>query len=205
METKTNLKGADSGKMESILQARADIMSVSELKKWYSEMNNFGKEILKANIDYGSIPGMKKPTLFKSGAEKIKKAFNLQIELLDCVKEINDYDKGYLDFTYKCIISTKDGTRLGICEGNANSRENRFRYEYKSAAKIPDRKEINILKAQGKGKWDVIDNKWVWLERVENPDIYSLKNSIQKVAQKRAFVGAIIMATGTSSLFVQAA
>ena len=175
--------------------------TVSEMKKWYSDIQKLGKELLKLNIDYGFIPGFKKPTLFKSGAEKIKKALNFQIEMLDCVKEINDYKGNYFDYTYKCIISSGGGERLGICEGNANSRESRFRYIFKPSLKIPDKENINILKAEGKGKWGMIGDKWVWLERVINADIYSLKNSIQKVAQKRAFVGAVLMATGASELF----
>ena len=181
----------------------SEIPVVSELKKWYSDFYEFGKEVLKYNKDYGIIPGVKKPILFKSGAEKIKKALNFEIELLDCVKEINDYQKNYFDFTYKCIISSNSGVKLGICEGNANSRESRFRYLFKPALKIPDKRTINFLKAEGKGKWVIIENRWVWYERVENDDIYSLKNSIQKVAQKRAFVGAILMACGVSEFFSQ--
>ena len=181
----------------------SEIPVVSELKKWYSDFYEFGKEVLKYNKDYGIIPGVKKPILFKSGAEKIKNALNFEIELLDCVKEINDYQKNYFDFTYKCIISSNSGVKLGICEGNANSRESRFRYLFKPALKIPDKRTINFLKAEGKGKWVIIENRWVWYERVENDDIYSLKNSIQKVAQKRAFVGAILMACGVSEFFSQ--
>lgn len=181
----------------------AEMPEVSELKKWYSNICKFGKEVLKANVDYGKLLGLKKPVLFKSGAEKIKKAFNYQIEMLDCVKEVNDYRLNYFDYTYKCIISSKDGTKLGICEGNANSREIKFRYIFKPVSEIPDKNTIKLLKADGKGKWVIEGNKWAWYERVENEDIYTLKNSIQKMAQKRAFVGAVLMASGASEFFAQ--
>ncbi|MBI5401864.1 MAG: hypothetical protein HY959_00545 [Ignavibacteriae bacterium] len=180
-----------------------DLVPVSEMKKWYRIMEEFGREILKVNIDYGLILGTKKPALLKPGAEKIRRAFNLQVERLDCIKETVDVQKGFIDYTYKCVITSKTGVKLGICDGNANSKEAKFRYVFKPASGIPDRKKIGILKAEGLGKWKKSEDKWVWMERKENPEVLSLKNIIQKVAQKRAFVGAVLMASGTSEFFTQ--
>ena len=188
-------------KIENIEHFDLKMLPVDEMKKWYEAMTEFGKEILKPGIDYGIIPGVDKPTLFKPGAEKIKKAFGLQVEIMDCVKEINENNT--VDFTYKCVITSKNGLKLGICDGNANSKENKFRYIYKPAEKIPDKKEIEIMKVEGTGKWKKTGNKWIWMERTENQDVTCLKNSIQKIAQKRAFVGAILMATGASEFFTQ--
>lgn len=39
--------------------------------------------------------------------------------------------------------------------------------------------------------------------RIKNPDVVGLKNTIMKMAQKRAFVGAILLATGASEWFTQ--
>jgi hypothetical protein len=39
--------------------------------------------------------------------------------------------------------------------------------------------------------------------RLTNPDVMDLKNTIMKMAQKRAFVGAILLATGASEFFTQ--
>jgi len=202
--------------MENILAKKPDINSeveqnnsipemqpIEEMKRWYEMMREFGKEILKINIDYGLINGTEKPALLKPGAEKIKRAFSLQIESIDCIKETVDLESRYIDYTYKCIVTSKSGIRLGICDGNANSKEDKFRYIYKPAEKVPPRKEIEKLKTEGKGKWKKSGEKWLWMERVENPDVLSLKNSIQKFAQKRAFVGAILMASGTSEFFTQ--
>jgi hypothetical protein len=179
------------------------MIPIEEIKNWYSVMTEFGKEILKPDIDYGLIAGQNKPALLKPGAEKIKKAFGLQVESLDCVKEVNDADKNFIDYTYKCIITSNTGKRLGICDGNANSKEEKFRYIFKPSEKVPQSKELDKMKIEGKGKWRKCSDKWVWFEREDNPDVISLKNSIQKVAQKRAFVGAILMATGASEFFTQ--
>jgi hypothetical protein len=179
------------------------MLSVDDMKKWYDGMVLFGREILKLNVDYGIVTGIDKPVLLKPGAEKIKKAFELQVEEMNCINEIFDLDKNYIDYTYKCILTTKSGLRLGICDGNANSKESKFRYIYKPSGKVPDKKEIEMLKLEGKGKWKKCFDRWIWFERIENPDIISLKNSIQKIAQKRAFVGAVLMATGASEFFTQ--
>lgn len=39
--------------------------------------------------------------------------------------------------------------------------------------------------------------------RIKNPDVIGMKNTIMKMAQKRAFVGAILIATGASEFFAQ--
>jgi hypothetical protein len=179
------------------------MLPIEEMKKWYETMTEFGNEILKLNIDYGLFEGSDKPTLLKPGAEKIKKAFDLQIERMDCMKEIFDIDKNYIDYTYKCVIISKNGLKLGICDGNANSKEGKFRFIFRQSEKVPAKKDLDKMKLEGRGKWKKCYNKWVWFERVENPDVLTLKNSIQKVAQKRAFVGAILMATGASEFFTQ--
>jgi len=177
--------------------------SVSELKKKIEILDLLGREILKADIDFGVMQGKQKPSLLKPGAEKIRIAFNLIVESIDCIKETIDMEKGFIDYTYKCIITSDSGKKLGICDGNANSFEEKYRYVFKPAVKVPARKDIEILKIEGRGKWKKYGSKWIWMERAENKDVISLKNTIQKIAQKRAFVGAILMASGASEFFSQ--
>ncbi|MCX6164310.1 MAG: hypothetical protein NTU73_05525 [Ignavibacteriae bacterium] len=199
----TKIKNQTNSDNTELPASDVKMLPIEEMKKWYEKMTEFGKEILKLNIDYGLLEGSDKPALLKPGAEKIKKAFGLQVERMDCVREIFNIDKNYMDYTYKCVITSKNGLRLGICDGNANSKENKFRYIFKPSEKVPVKKDLDRMKIEGKGKWKKISDKWVWFERGENPDVLSLKNSIQKIAQKRAFVGAILMATGASEFFTQ--
>lgn len=49
--------------------------------------------------------------------------------------------------------------------------------------------------------WEI--DETVTLYRTLNYDVISLKNTIMKMAQKRAFVGAILLATGASEFFTQ--
>jgi hypothetical protein len=49
--------------------------------------------------------------------------------------------------------------------------------------------------------WEI--DETVTLYRLLNHDVMSIKNTIMKMAQKRAFVGAILLATGASEFFTQ--
>jgi hypothetical protein len=49
--------------------------------------------------------------------------------------------------------------------------------------------------------WEM-DNTQV-MYRLPNPDVMGLKNTVMKMAQKRAFVGAMLLATGASEFFTQ--
>lgn len=62
-----------------------------------------------------------------------------------------------------------------------------------------------IVKTAKTGKemdaWEMDDTNTQY--RVLNPDVVGLKNTIMKMAQKRAFVGAVLLATGASEFFTQ--
>lgn len=70
---------------------------------------------------------------------------------------------------------------------------------------IRDGRAKKIMKKSKAGKdidaWEL--NEEVTLYRLPNPDVIGLKNTIMKMAQKRAFVGAILLATGASEYFTQ--
>lgn len=54
---------------------------------------------------------------------------------------------------------------------------------------------------KGMDEWEM--NETVTLYRIINPNVISMKNTIMKMAQKRAFVGAILLATGASEFYTQ--
>jgi len=176
--------------------------SIDDMKVWYSDFVRFSKEILKENLDYGKIPGVAKPTLLKPGAEKLRFVYGLGVEMTQIATKEDDQTKTY-DYTYKASVRSKSGQILAECEGNANSHESKWKYNWIPSDKRPAKEEAEKLKAQKLGKWGKTDSGWVWLERQENPDILGLKNTLIKMAQKRAFVGAMLIATGASEFFTQ--
>ena len=55
----------------------------------------------------------------------------------------------------------------------------------------------------GKGLDEWVMEETVILYRIANPNVIGMKNTIMKMAQKRAFVGAILLATGASEFYTQ--
>jgi len=82
------------------------------------------QQALTAGHDYGIIPGCKKPSLLKPGAEKINMLMGVSSEY-QIMDKAEDYEKGFFAYNIKCILR-KNG--LSICEGvgNCNSKEKKY-------------------------------------------------------------------------------
>jgi hypothetical protein len=129
------------------------------------QIDAFIEGVMRDGIDYGTIPGTQKPTLYKAGAERLLMAFGMG-STFELVDKIEDWKEGFFHYVYKASVGPIiDGGILPItsCEGSANSRE----------------------------------RKW---SRVNPPDV---ANTVSKMAQKRALVGAALIATNTSGRFTQ--
>lgn len=137
--------------------------AVADLNRQQMGLDHFIKSSLRKEIDFGVIPGVKKPSLFKPGAEKICKLFQLGSRIADKNSQI-DLEKGFAMFNYTIeIFHLLTNKAIAQCEGSANSQEKKY---------------------------------------MNRPTADQL-NTLQKMAQKRAYVGAVIMATGASDFFTQ--
>lgn len=74
-----------------------------------NEFAKQAKEAMTTGIDYGTIPGTKKPTLLKPGAEKILLTLGIspryeELNVIEC------YDEGkeFASYRYKCILTIND-------------------------------------------------------------------------------------------------
>jgi hypothetical protein len=227
------------------------MMPISQAKDWYQQFVEFSKSILKDGLDFGVIPGVQKPSLYKPGAEKLRFVYGLGVEF-ETIESNVDRKDPFVDYTYRCTVRSKTGQILSQCEGNCNSLEPKFGYLWKTASELPGvdlstliskttgKKQFEfdfaITKAETSGKYGKPQEYWAkWLAatvdgtakkvirktqkgkemegwemndevtvyRVLNPDVIGMKNTIMKMAQKRAFVGAILLATGASEFFTQ--
>lgn len=176
---------------------------LDKLRDWYRALTELKSGVLKDGTDYCYSRNSGKPVLLKPGAEKISKLFGFQMAKMECIKEVINESNNYIDYTYRCVITDRDGKWEGICEGSANSREDCFRYSYIKRDMIPADDVIEMLKRENRGFWKKTNNRWEWIEKVENRNVFNLKNRIQKIAQKRAFVGAVLIAAGASEFFTQ--
>ena len=82
---------------------------------------------LERGTDFGVIPGTKKPSLYKAGAEKICMALGL-LQQYELVSHIEDQENGFFSYTVRCaLVKIVNGKGYTIVSsyGSANTREKR--------------------------------------------------------------------------------
>jgi len=201
----------------------APAASVHEALVRYQMMKDFIHSILKPGVDYGSIPGSDKPALWKPGAEKLATFFGLR-PVFQIVEKVTDWtgtDHGgepFFILHYKCQLY-RNGELIGEGLGSCNSWEAKYRYRSQNR-KCPKCGKETIIKGKAEygGGWlchtkkggcgakfadndSSITNQETG--RVKNTDVFDQVNTIDKMAQKRAMVAAVLVAVNASDYFTQ--
>jgi hypothetical protein len=198
-------------------------MTIESAVERYQQVTEFVGRVLRSDVDYGVIPGTDKRTLLKPGAEKLTTFFGLstRFHLLERIEDWTGADHGgepFFYYLYRCQLLRGD---LLIAESDAscNSRETKYRWREAQrtcpacgqAAIIKGREEygggwVCFRKRGGCGaKYPDGDESIEGQQtgRVFNPDICDQVNTIQKMAQKRSLVGAVLIAVNASEFFTQ--
>lgn len=164
------------------------------------------RSVMKKGEHYGTIPGCgDKPTLLKSGAEKLAMTFRLAPVYR---VERRDLDRGHREILVTCSLRhILTGETWGEGVGCCSTLESKYRYRWESTGEDPpgnywqsrDPASIGgsgfaVRKAGG---------KWKIHRRIENPDLADVYNTVLKIARKRALVDAITTATAASDIFAQ--
>lgn len=200
----------------------APVVNLAEAKQRYALFKSFVGGVLEKGRDYGEVPGTTKPTLLKPGAEKLGAFFGLRPTFL-IQESVNDWtgkDHGEPFFfrEYKCQLF-KGGELVGEGVGSCNSWEKKYRYR-SSERVCPSCGKATIIK--GKAEYgggficfakkggcgakfadnapEIINQE---VGQVPNKDVADQVNTIDKMAQKRALVAAILIATNASDYFTQ--
>lgn len=100
-------------------------LTVEEAKVFDDEMNRFIDTVLIAGVDYGIIPSCKKPTLLKSGAEKILNYLGL-IARTEISNRVEDYNIGFFSYETKVYLIDYNGVIRGEGVGITNTREGKY-------------------------------------------------------------------------------
>jgi len=201
----------------------APVVDIQSAIARYSAFHDFVSQILKEGTDFGKIPGTDKPTLLKPGAEKLGAFFGLR-PIFSIQESINDWTgsehagEAFFFREYKCQLY-RNGELIGEGIGSCNSWEKKYRYR-KLGRKCPNCGNETIIKGKAEygGGWLCYTKKGGCGEKfqddderiirqetgqVPNPDVADQVNTIDKMAQKRAFIAAILIATNASEYFTQ--
>lgn len=185
---------------------------------------DFTRAVMVKDVDYGTIPGTgDKPTLKKPGAEKLTSLFGLSPRF-DIVEKETDWtgrDHGnepFFYYQYRCSLYYGDilaGQGLGSC----NSWEKKYRYR-KGERLCPNCGQPAIIKGKAEygGGWVCFGKKGGCgakfgehdpaivsqeVGQVLNDNPADIVNTVDKMAQKRALVAAVLIAVNASEFFTQ--
>lgn len=201
----------------------APAATLQQLGDRYNQFNAFISKMLVDGTDYQTIPGTNKPSLVKPGAEKLATFYGLssQFEMTEQEKDWTGSEHGgeaFFYFKYRCTLLHGD-QMIASCEGSCNSFE--VKYRYRQAERVcPTCGKSTIIKGKAEygGGWLCFAKKGgcgakfqegdpaitgQQVGRIPNPDVADIVNTLQKMAQKRAFVGAVLLATNSSERFTQ--
>jgi hypothetical protein len=148
--------------------------------EWVREVT---KAALTEGTDYGIIPGTEKPTLLKSGAEMLLLAAGLGFTMT----KVDDADaREHKGVTYTCTVRRGDFV-VSECDGYAGYDESRFFTSAEDAERRERGNAMHYHRAPNPAKY--VEYRAPW-------------NTLVKMAQKRALVGATLNATAASGLFI---
>jgi len=186
-------------------------MSADKLLKQVQLIQEVMAKVMKVDEHYGTIPGTKKPSLWKPGAEKIGTTFRLapsyQITR-------SDLPGGHREYEIVCTLThIPTGQVVGQGVGSCSTMEGKYRFrtgEVESTGKpVPQEywtsRDQNLIGGKGfstkknDGKWEIVRAG----EKIEHDNPADYYNTALKMSKKRAHVDAILTATACSDIFTQ--
>lgn len=200
------------------------LLTVEQAVARKNQINDFVDGVLREGEDYGKIPGgQQKPVLLKPGAEKLCSIFGLAPRYV-IESETEDWIGGlhggepFFNYRYRCQLYRGDRF-MGEAIGSCNSWESKYRYR-NTARKCPTCTGEFIIqgKAEYGGGWLCFKKKGGCgakfdqndeaitsqdVGKIANADIADQVNTLQKMAQKRALVAAVLVVTNCSDAFTQ--
>lgn len=200
------------------------VMSMETALQRRGMLVEFTRRIMIADQDFGVIPGTgTKPALLKPGAEKLCSFFGLEPDFHEVTEDCDwtgEKHAGEPFYYIRYSVKLRRGGRtLGVGEGSCNSWESKYRWR-QGRRKCPKCGQEAIIagreeygggwlcwkKQNGCGATYQDDDPAIKSQtagRIPNPDIADVVNTIQKMAQKRALVAAVLIATGASEFYTQ--
>jgi hypothetical protein len=205
---------------QTALQSRDTELSVSDIVAKVSKVKEIQKAVMTDGTHYGIIPGTKKPSLLKPGAEILNLTFRLTPRYAG-EREPIDLGSGHREYILRCdLFHIHTGAFYGSGVGSCSTMESKYRYRpgpveftgqpvpngYWNTRKTDPAKAQALLgpgcsvrKNPDNGSWEIVTQG----ETIENPNLADCYNTVLKMAAKRAYVDATLKATCASEVFTQ--
>lgn len=199
------------------VMTQPDELSIDQMVAQVQKIQQVMDRVMQKDEHYGIIPGTKKPTLLKPGAEKLCLAFRLDPQY----ESTETYDGLHLTVKSHCTLyHITTGIRLGSGEGSCSTKESKYAYRRAGRTCPACGKEDTIIrgKAEYGGGWicfakkDGCGGKFKDGDpsieaqitgRVPNEDVADAYNTVLKMANKRSLIAAVLNVTAASDCFTQ--
>lgn len=170
-------------------------LSVAQIQARRKAIQELLRTTMRVDVDFGTIPGTPKPTLYKPGAEKICSLFQLAPRIT--VHDMSTPDA--VHYQVKVELFTISGVFCGEGIGTASSGETKYQWrgsvcreEYDAT---PDDRRRVVYK---KGR----ENTFYTVAQVRTEPV-DQDNTVLKMAKKRGLIDAVLTVTAASDIFTQ--
>src|SRR5579859_7073665 len=172
------------GQPLTAVQIRAHVNLIQEVMR----------AVMKENTHFGIIPGCKKPSLWKPGAEVLFVTFHISVDPV--VEDLSI--EGEARFRVTARATSTNGIHLGAAVGEASSDEEKYKWR-----EVICREEWDATpEDQRRTKWKRGREKAYPVQQIRT-EIADCRNTIVKMAFKRASVALALQVTGASDIFTQ--
>lgn len=179
------------------LVAQERELSIPDIKTHIAKIDNLLKNVLKKDVHYGVIPGTKKPTLYKPGAEKICLMFQVACEYV--VEDLSTDDMiRYRVRTKAC----HRGNGLFLGEGVGECSSNETKYKWRGAVCDEEFEETDENRRRKLWKKGYGNSKATSVKQVRS-EFEDIGNTILKMAKKRSHIDMTINVLAASDVFDQ--
>lgn len=187
------------GNEKALQEIRPPVMKLTanEIRADINLIQEVFKAVMISDVHYGVIPGTKKPTLYKQGAEKIMATFRLNAEPL--VEDLSSADEHRFRIRIR-ITHQITALELGWGVGECSSNEKKYKWIAPVCPEeFDETPEDRRMVKWTKGK----DGAKPFKKNMIRAEIADVGNTILKMAKKRALVDAVLTVTAASDVFDQ--
>ncbi len=177
------------------LSVKSEHASANEIRANVNLIQEVMRSVMRPDVHYGILPGCKTPSLYKPGAEKIMSTFRLAADPF--VEDLCTDDSARFRVTVRLTSST--GAFVGAGIGECSSDEDKYRWR---ACYIQEEFD-DTPEDRRRYKWSQYKGKPATKAKQVRTNPADLRNTVLKMAKKRAQVDAVLTATAASDIFTQ--
>lgn len=176
------------------LQAYQRPFTAVEIRAQVNLIQEVMKAVMRQDTHYGVIPGCKKPSLWKPGAEVLFTTFHIFVD--PHVEDLSTQDEARFRVTAQAKSGA--GQSLGSAVGEASSDEEKYKWrEMVCSEEYEETPETQRRKKWKNGR----NGPYVVFQLRTN--IADCRNTVLKMAAKRAYVALALQVTAASDIFTQ--